>query len=93
MCNKISSLLSIVCGCVIGLLSVLFIAYLVTIGWYSGNDGLNTDIVIFLSILLGGISGLILWRKWKFKALISLLLTPIVLISFFLLVVLFPYVD
>jgi len=88
---RILAILSIGCGCVIGSMIVMFIAYLVTIGWYSGNDGLNTEILVSFIVAVGGFSGFLIWKKWKLKGLIVLLASPLMLILLFLLKVLLPY--
>ena len=91
--SKVFAIISIGFGSLIGFQVVLFIAYLVTIGWYSGNDGFNTELIIIMIVVTGGLLGFLFWKKWRLKALIVLLLIPFILTTCFLLSVLIPYID
>lgn len=91
--SKVFAIISIGCGFLIGFQVVLFITYLVTIGWHSGNDGFNTELIIIMIVVTGGVLGFLFWKKWRLKALIILLLIPFILTTCFLLSVLIPYID
>ena len=91
--SKVFAIISIGFGSLIGFQVVLFIAYLVTIGWYSGNDGFTTELIIIMIVVTGGLLGFLSWKKWRLKALIVLLLIPFILTTCFLLSVLIPYID